>query len=116
MWAELIPLVSAYVLGGGGITRAAADSPGQFAFLWAGLIALGVVLIIVVTLNVACCCGCLGAAVGFAAGRGRSSHVPAAAAEGAALVGEATALASRAATAAARRRLQGYGQEAYAIG
>ena len=112
MWAEVLPLLSGYLLGGGGVQSAAVNSPGQFAFLWGGFIAFAAILIIVVAANVACCCGCLGLALGFTAGRTTRSAVPSAAAEGALLVGEATALASRAAASAARRRLQGYSAEA----
>ena len=113
-WIEsALSLYSAYTLGAsitGGASGAAgqAGPSGLVIVLWGALFTVGTLLAVIVILNLSCCCGLLGFALGRASSTRQPTSVPAAAAETAALAGEATAVVAQRAAAAARRRLGGY--------
>ena len=114
-WWELVSQVTPYAyafFAGSSLAGSTSATPGgqpiTLALLWGGVVALILVIGIVLCLNILCCCGVGSFALGYASARGQRSAVPRAAAESAALAGEAGAVLAASAAAAARRRLQGH--------
>ena len=126
MWDEISGYVLTYFLGNalsgfsGTSTSVGGTSVGLGAILsgvglWSIVIIVGALLCCIISANIACCCCVGGFTLGYSVGRGTPTEVPQAAAQAAALVGEAAAVATSRTSWAARERLRGYARDSRSV-